>query len=297
MQFVSTLLRRLISVVLLGLLGGADASHLLGAETISEKLKAEAARNLKTAGLDGYSFYESNSFLIASTLPEAKAKAVAEQLERIAATAMKALQMEPMDTPWKDGKLLVYLFDDNRPFRIFMLTVVKERTNAPYHLALRADPPYILRASSTGSKSSDAELIADTGRLLASALLSAKAGSGTTLPEWFRFGFGRAVVARSAGITSRAMTELRTKARMAITMTGAKAEEAWTTQNEVIDASVMDYLAFSPAMSANFPKLVQAMRADENGNVPDFEQVLMSALMTSKDDFDKAWKKYVMTGR
>lgn len=265
------------------------------ADEVTDKQKAVAAKNVKILGLDKHTTVESASFLVCSSLPEAKAKALADQLEKVAVTAKKALQYEPTEEPWK-GKLTVYVFDDNRPFKIFMLTVAKERTSEPYHIAIRSDEPYIAKAVAVGQKQTEPELIADTQKLVAAALMASKAGSATPLPDWIRFGFGRAAVARAAGTGSKPMNDMKSKARAAIiARPPAKAEDAWATENTIVDTSLMDYIAFGPG-AANFSKILVALRPAENGDQPGIDQVLM-AVMWTKDSLDMAWKKYVLTGK
>lgn len=274
----------------------AMSSLPAAADELSDKQKAAAVKNLKSAGLSNVTTVESANFIVCVSLPEAKAKAIAESLEKVSVTAKKALQFEPNEEPWK-GKLTVYIFDDRRPFQMFMLQVAKQRSSDPYHISVRSDVPFIARGIEVGKKPTDAETTADAGKLVAGALLGTKAGATTPLPEWIRFGFGRAVVARAAGQGSRPLNDLKAKAKAAVTARPpAQAEDAWASGNEIVDTSLMDYLAFGPTAAANFPKFLTALRPSEDGDAPSMDQVLMTMTWT-KEDLDKVWKKYVITGK
>ena len=78
--------------------------------------------------------------------------------------------------------------------------------------------------------------------------------------------------------------------------TGIKVVYDTYDNNEIVETSVMDYIAFGPTAAMNFSRFLVALRPGENMDAPGIDQVLM-AVMWTKDDLDKAWKKYVVTGK
>src|SRR5689334_22481852 len=103
---------RLAAVVLLA---PALAAPLLPAQDAKKDLarqKQVAATNLKKADLGKTTVVESTHFLIATTLPEAKAKALGGVLDKVVPVARKALRYEAKEEAWK-GKLAIYFLPES----------------------------------------------------------------------------------------------------------------------------------------------------------------------------------------
>lgn len=269
------------------------------ADNVSSQQKATAAANLKSVEFNNATIVETNSLFVCTALTETKAKTFAEGLEKVHAVARKALQYATDEQPWK-GKLTVYVIDDRKKFSLFMLQVAQAKPKETLHIDVRGDTPFVVKGIEVGRKPTEAETTNETGQLVAGALLTSRAGSTAEVPEWVRVGFSKAVLARNAGPTSRAMTDLKNKSKAAVqgrNRPPAKVEDAWSGNDDgdVIAASLMDYIAFGPG-SANFTKFLNGFRPSESTPMPTIDSALAAASW-KKEDLDKAWKKYVMTGK
>ncbi len=265
------------------------------------KQKANAVATLQKADLPKATVIETEHFLIGSSLPDEKAKALGAMLEKVAPVARKGAQFEDKEEAWK-GKLAVYYLPENRDFKGFIRNVVNEKPEGIYY-NLRADDPYLVDPVEVSGKATESDQFADTTAIVAGAYLKSKGGSAA-VPEWLVDGFGRITAMRAEGMTAKRYTTYKTAAKTAAagTKTGKPAAIAdlWAESRpanvDVIAASFAEYLAYGPGKD-NFLKLVSGFRPDENGNVPMAPQAFEAAGWKDLSMLEKAWQKWVTTGK
>src|SRR5204863_8652583 len=114
----------------------AAATQLTAADAVSDKQKQTAVANMKKAEIAEPTTVESEQFIIATTAPDPKAKALAASLEKVYAKARTALQYEATENPWT-GKLTIYYLPERRQYGMFMRSVVGQRPEDPYHFDLK----------------------------------------------------------------------------------------------------------------------------------------------------------------
>ena len=260
------------------------------------KQKTAAAANLKKADLGKTSLVESKYFLVATTLPEDRAKAIGAVLDRVVPLARRALRFEEKEEAWK-GKLAVYFLPDSRDFNSFIRSVVGMQPSG-LHYDLRSDDPFIVGPADGPGGPGEAELSASSAALVAGAYLKARGGTAT-LPDWLVGGFGRVSALRADGTNSRRYQAYRTAART-LARNGARPTELWgdarPANADVLANSFADYLAFGPG-AGNFPKLIAGFRPDENGNVPGPQAAFEAAGWKDLALLEAAWKKWAVSNK
>lgn len=258
--------------------------------------RAVVVANLKKADLDKASIIETDHFLVATTLPEDKAKALGATLEKVVPVARKALQFDNTEEPWP-GKLTVYYLPNSREFKSFMRSVAQVQPDS-VHYEIRSDPPYLVDPVDVSVKATEAEQFARTASVVATAYLKSKAGNAT-IPTWFADGFGRAVAARAEGLNSKRYTAYRNSSR-SLASKGWKASDLWSeakpTNTELLATSFIEFLAFGP-MAKDFTRIVSGFRADENGTSPTIQAALEAGGWKDIAALDAAWKRWVSTPR
>lgn len=286
----------------LALLGTSALLSLMGTTARAQDVKQEAARqkqaaaaNLKKADVAKTTLVESEHFIIATTLTPAKAKALAQALEKVGPTARKALRFEATEEAWK-GKLTIYYLPDNRDFKSFIRSVVAKQPGG-VHYELRADDPFIVDPVDVPAKATDGDQFHQTAGIVAGAYLRAKAGSAT-LPEWLVGGFGRVTALRADGLNSRRYSTHKSASRTA-SRTG-KPTELWSESppdnTETLANSFVEYLAYGPG-AANFGKLIEGFRPDNNGNTPSVQAAFEAAGWKNLTMLEAAWKKWAASAR
>src|SRR5262245_45173020 len=228
--------------------GLAVVVGLAAAAHADDKLKSQAADAMKKSGVQDARVVESEHLVVATTLPEAKAKALADGLEKVFAQAAKALKLEAADTK---GQVTVFTFADPDGYKQFQRSVLKQRPDDDQLAAydVKRDDPYVLVAARRGEKAPNFETLA--GSELCRALLAKKAGNAK-LPEWMKDGFAKAVSWRLSPSTAAA--DRSAVARLAPALRkGAKgmpvADKAWSgmgKDKELVAASLMDYFTSGP---------------------------------------------------
>jgi hypothetical protein len=269
-------------------------------DEVSVRQKKVATATLQKADVRMGVVIETENLIVAADLPESKVKGVADALQKSYRVARKALHYEAKEEPWK-GKLTLYILPDSRTFKQFLRLVAGVKAEESYHVAIRSDEPYAVSGAEFGEKATDADIAAEASPLVGTALLMAKAGSNTPVPEWVRVGFGRAAALRAEGTASRRFTTYRANARALVLGAGGKQPasigDVWSGSRkdaDVLAVSLMDYIAFGPG-SANFPKFLVGLRANENGDPPSITAVLEAA-MWKEPTLDTAWRRWVQTG-
>ncbi|HYH65142.1 MAG TPA: hypothetical protein VD866_10650 [Urbifossiella sp.] len=278
------------------------AASVVSADEVSDKQKAAAVENLKKADLKGYTVVESATLILVSPLPEARAKAVAEGLEKTAKTARKGLQYADKDEAWK-GKLTVYHVPDRRAYGNFLRLVVGERSEAGVVVSVRGDEPLAATGVETNPKATDVDLVGEIGPAVGAAFLQSKAGPSTPLPPWVSTAYGRAASLRADSPTGKRMTTYKTAARPAVLGKGrgpATLAELWANDRpdaELVATAFVDYLAFGADKTTQerFPRFVSALRPDENGDTPEPWKALETAGWKAPE-LEAAWRTWAQKG-
>lgn len=270
----------------------------LPADDLTENQKKAVAANLKKAEIAKATVTETDHFIVAATLPEEKAAALGASLEKVYATARKALQFEEKEEPWK-GKLAVYFLTDSKQYKLFVRSVLMEKPDSDSFVKLRQDDPMVVVSVEVTGKAADADLFGEAGAFVGAAVFQGKFGS-TEFPAWVRTGFGRAAAYRAEGANSKRTQAYKARARTAAL--GGKGKgpapitSVWDgTGDDVLATSLMDYIAFGPGQP-NFLKFVNGFRPNENTPTPGVAQALEAA-MWKQDQLDAAWKKWVASGK
>jgi hypothetical protein len=271
------------------------------ADELSDKQRKAAEANLKKGEVKKAAVVETAHFIVCGTIPEAKAKALGDGLEKAYVSARKGLQMEEKETSWK-GKLTVYYLTDRREFNLFVLAVAGEKTRDAYYLSVTGDEPLLVNGPELGEKTPEADLFFETGVLVASAVLRGRY-SAAMLPDWVRNGFARAAALRAVGPSSPRFTTYRTKARRAVigtpTMAPPPMANLWNdmplTDRETTATSLMDYIAFGPGAKESAKFFRGFLPSDTNAN-PGVAQALEAAGW-KEPQLEAAWRKWVQTGK
>jgi hypothetical protein len=283
-----------VAVLAAAALGSAQDKK--GTPTDAGGQKRAAIDNLTKAGFGTPGVIETDNFVVATTLPAEKAKALGAVLEKVAPVARKAAQFEDADEPWK-GKLTVYFLPDGREFRAFMRGVLVVKPEG-VHYDLRAAEPFVVDPVELPGKPAEADQFWNTAAVVGGAYLKAKGGAAD-LPDWLRDGFGKATALRAEGTTSKRYQAFRTAVRGA-TARGGKVADLWGETRppaaDVLAAGFAEYLAFGPG-AANFPKFVSGFRPGENGEAPTVPQALEAAGWKDWSALDAAWRRWLATGK
>lgn len=272
------------------------------ADEVSDKQKAVAAANVKQADLKGYTVVESATLILVSPLPEARAKAVADALEKTAKTARKGVQLGDKDDPWK-GKLTVYHVPDRRAYGPFVRVVAGDGGGGGLVVVVRGDEPFVVSAVEPGVKATDADIAADLGPAVGTAYFQSKAGAMTPVPPWLRDGFGRAATLRADGPGGKRMPVYRTAAKNAVLGKGrapATLADLWAgtrPDSELLATAFLDYLAFGAdkAGQEKFGRFVSNLRPDENGDSPEVAKVIETAGWKAPE-LEAAWRTWAAKG-
>ena len=271
----------------------ADLKDLLAQQ------KSVAEANWKKLDIKTGGAVETEHLLVYSAVPKDKAAASAAALEKYYAVAHKALRFDPELPPWK-GKLAVFVLPTRGAYTSYSRSVLKESPKPGD--AAGSDPsgdtPSVAAGLPADADKVPVSVERRAGGAIAVALLKARAGKGSAVPEWVREGFAWAVSAR-ANSADPAVAKVRARARALAPATSAK--EAWGSALEgdaleAVQFTVAEYLAFSNTDGPKFGKLVGDFRPAENGETPAFADALKSA------DVDWAvlernWKRFVAASR
>jgi hypothetical protein len=251
---------------------------------------------LKKADFDRSAVAETEHFLVATTLPPEKAKALGVVLDKVVPVARRALQYEEKEEAWK-GKLAVYYLPDGRDFKSFIRSVVGVQPGG-IHYELRGDEPFVVDPADVPAKATEADQFAGGAAVVARAYLKAK-GASAALPDWLVGGFGRVTAMRAEGLTSKRYLAHKAAAR-ALANRGAKPTELWgetkPASADLLANSFAEYLAYGPG-AANFTKLITGFRPDDNGNPPSPQAAFEAAGWKDWTMLEAAWRKWAATGK
>lgn len=266
--------------------------------------KAAAEANIKKAGLTSLTSVETDDLLIYAGVPPAKAKSLADALQKTSALSRTTLKFAADEQPWP-GKLTVYVLTDAAQFTNFVRLVEQRRPDKGiyYSINVRGDVPYVVHSVTPGERVSDAELMSDAAALVGAAVVNRKAGAGTVLPEWLSLGFGRTIAIRSDSNPTR-LSNYRSRARAAVLGTrtrpaGARLADVWggirTKDTPVITASLVEYLAFGPE-AEKFSRFLAAFQPSDENPEPSAESAL-AALEWQPEALELGWKQWVARQR
>jgi hypothetical protein len=298
--------------VLAALLAGAPAGRADENDEVAARQKATAEENWQKLDLKKPpGTAETAHIILFGELPEARAKVLADSLEKQYGLAGKALKFNDKEArPWP-GKLTVYVFSDRATFNSFVRNVDKGSPRGETAMvAVGGDTPHVAAGPPAGADprptrppsgdvfsrtllglNPSAELQA--GYLVSEALLSKKAGAGAEIPEYLRAGFSRATAYRAA-FPPASLPVRRGNATWAALVGGRLAATIWSVelppQEQLLFGShLMDFLAYGPGMS-KFPDFVTAFRV-EVGRTKTLKEALESAKITELD-LEKGWLKW-----
>lgn len=209
---------------------------------------------------------------------EAKARDITASLEKHQDLAMKQMGFTGENPPW-NGRILVLVLPEREHFAGFVRRVGKRSPqkdeNSSYgyvdgipHLAV--GPP---RGKDAFTQEAEAAI------KMGGAVLRARAGEKTPLPDWVPDGFGLAVHWRVLGGVNKNVQASRRKVMLASRNVKALSD-FWTTADAsvapVLQASLMEYIAFGPH-AAKVESFVKAFSPDDNGDSKSPEQAMETA--------------------
>jgi hypothetical protein len=262
----------------------------------ADKQKQFAAEAMKKAEVKDARVIETANLVVATHLPEAKAKSLTETVEKLYVLANKALKVDLADAK---AKTLVFTFPEVDQYRQFKRSVIKERAAddefASYDV--KRDDGYVAVSARRGEKNPNFEAIAGTE--VCRAVLARKAGNAR-LSEWMKDGFARAVSWRLD--SKNAATDRSTVQRLAPRLAkGAKGtpvvDKAWTgtgRDKDVIAASLMDFLTFGSG-SEKLGSLLSSMIPSTAIDNPTFVEALKGTDWMV-EDLDRAWRDWIGKG-
>ena len=265
------------------------------------KAKTAAVENLKNAKIDKATVVETDNFIVAGSLSEERAKALAAVLDKMLPVARKAAKFDEKEAAWK-GKLTVYFLPDGEEFKTFMRKGIGADPKEGTYVDLRSEPALLVDPAELPGKPTDADLYASTAARIAGEMLRAK-GTGTqVVPEWLRDGFGRVVVMKATG--SPKYAAYKTAARNAIlapksgkqpTIADVGSGEKSAT-GEALANSLAEFLAYGPK-SAEFGKFLDGLRPSETVTAPTTLNGFMALGWKEEAMADAAWKQWVRAGK
>lgn len=263
------------------------------------KQKATALSNARKCDVANPALVETDNLFVTGDLPEEKLKTLAAYAQKQFGTTLKSLKFEMTENPPK-GKLAIYFFSERKKFAAFVGELSNERIEKDERgrMEPRANEPYIAVSVAPGEKPTDLDV--EAAHQIAIALLACKAGPAE-LPGWMKDGFARSMMWRLDTATgSKERAQIR---KMVLAVKGKmpvyKAMDIWTgsldAEKKLLGASLMEYFVFGPD-SAKFSKILANFRPTDDVRTPTIATALM-ATEIKPEDLDKAWKKWVTTGK
>lgn len=262
-----------------------------------EKLKAMAEEAMKKADVKGGRVVETENLIVASALPEARAKALGDSLQKVYKLAEKTLKFEVGEN--KEAKVTVYAFPDLDAYRGFVRAVMKTRPEEDETASsdLKKNIPFVAVAPRRGDKNPSFETLAAAE--LARALLE-KRGGNARLSEWMKDGFARAVMMRydpKNAATDRSAVRRLAPALGKNSKANPVVDKAWseaTKDRDLIGASLMDFLTFGPG-SAKLDTILSGLTPSDTVLKPTFTTALLG-IEWKLEDLDRAWREWIAKG-
>jgi hypothetical protein len=246
--------------------------------------KETAAANWKKMNFkDAAAPVETANLIVYARLPEAKTKALAANLDKFYAAALKPLKYGGAELAWP-GKLAVYILPDRSEFVDFMRKAAKQppgEDQAGYS-AVNGDVAFAVIGAARAGTAGDLEERARAE--VGAALLRKKMGGGDP-PEWLTTGFARATTSRVTKPTAKATTAPPVAFRL------LWEDEVDAKSKAKIATYLIDYLAYGPAPEL-FPEFVGALKSDETTKatwMTAYEAIKMDE--QELEAYARAWKK------
>lgn len=202
------------------------------------------------------SIVETDHFLLAGEVKEAKLAELGKGLEKTWQTAATPLKLDPMKNP--KYKPMVFVLPDERTYKFFVIRLFLRRVEPGERssLVIEKDKAYLLAAPP--ERKGDLPIAEELASLTAQYLIRTK--HPKSLPDWVVTGFGRATLLRTA--SARRKAQERLAAATLVARKKRKASDAWSAsvprpEREVIAGLVVYYLAYS-GRTKKFPDLLQA---------------------------------------
>jgi hypothetical protein len=263
----------------------------------AEKLQEMATDALKKSDVKDARVAVSDNLIVGSALPEAKAKAMADSLQKTYVAASKVLKFENEEI--KNTRIILYSFAELDNFKQFQRSVLKVRPDDDEFAIfdIKADVPFIAVSARRGDKNPNFEVLA--ANEICRALLQKKGGNAR-LTEWMKDGFARAVQMRvnPGSVGTDRSTVMRMAPRLAKT---AKAnpvvDKAWSgtgKEKDLVAASLMDFLTYGPG-AEKLSNVLNGLIPSDGTTDPNFGMALMAADWML-EDLDRAWRDWLAKG-
>lgn len=262
-----------------------------------EKLGEMAAEAMKKSDVADARVIETENLVVATTLPESKAKALAEALQKTFALAAKTLKFTEAEI--KANRMVIYTFADVDNFRQFQRSVLKVRPEDSEFTAydVKRDNPFIAVSARRGDRNPHFDLLA--GNEISRALLAQKGGNAR-LPEWMKDGFARAVHMRlnpgTAGAERAAVQRIAPRVGKS-SKAPPVVDKAWSgmgKEKDLVAAGLMDFFAFGPG-AEKFSSLLNGLIPVDGGGDPSLADGLKAADWML-EDLDRAWRDWISKG-
>jgi hypothetical protein len=256
-----------------------------------------AAEAMKKSDVSDARIIETENLVLATAMPEAKAKALAETLQKTFTLAAKTLKFEEAEI--KANRMVIFTFADVDNFRQFQRSFLKVRpedTEYSYH-DIKRDNPIIAVAARRGDSNPNFGLIA--ANEISRALL-AKKGGNARLTDWMKDGFARAVqwrLAPGTGAADRSAVQRLAPKVGKSSKASAVADKAWSgtgKDRDLVAASLMDYFTFGSG-AEKFSSIMNGLIPTDGGRDPSFAEALKGADWML-EDLDRAWRDWVAKG-
>jgi len=279
------------------------------AQEPKEPTEAESQKKiveqLKRIDFAKATIHDGPHFRIVSTLPADKLKGVQATAQKYFDITEKAMKFdEKEDRPWK-GKLNIFVMTERTSYTAFVRTIEQRRLGPDEEstASIRTEPPHV--AFSLTGKETPAQIEAEIGGKITLAMLMARAGPTADLPSWMKDGFSRAIRMRldpTWGASERVairrlMFEAKgtAKTSMPAKIAHLSNDERDPKDRDRLATSMMEYLVYGPD-GAKVASVLTAFRPSEEVPKPTFELVL-KGMEKTPDAVEKAWKKWVLTGK
>ncbi|HEX3152839.1 MAG TPA: hypothetical protein VHR66_32505 [Gemmataceae bacterium] len=262
-----------------------------------DKLKNQAAEAMKKSDVQDATIVETAHLVVASSLIETKAKALADSLEKTFNQAAKALKLDAGETK---TQVTIFAFADLDNYKQFQRAVLRQRPEdeqvASYDV--KRDDPYIAVSARRGDKSPNFETLA--GNEICRALLARKSGNAK-LTEWMKDGFAKSVYWRlnagAAGADRAFVARIAPPVKKGAKGGMCPCDKAWTgtgKEKELVAASLMEYFTVG-AGAEKFGNVVAGLIPTDAAATPTFMDALKAAEWMI-DDLDKSWREWLGKG-
>ena len=238
-----------------------------------EMQKKTAEEAMKAATVTSATVVESPNLILASALPEAKAKTLVANMDKVFVLARKGLRYEP--APKDEPKTMIYAFGDVDVFRGYVRTVLKRSPDKDEFTAMdiKGDVPVIAVTARRGETTLNYDQM--VGKAIVELLLT-KRTPNTNIEGWMMDGYQKVVLSR---IDPKVGAAEKTKIRQLVRPLpkGAQimqtiAEKAWGEagpEKDAVAMSLMEYLTFGTGGS-KLADVLRGLAPSEDVRMPTF---------------------------